>query len=173
MSAVAARLTKRLGLSVLRRNLAVEEQQPVLRARNWKNWPWRLVIFFIMIVAAFNIVGTLTMVVAFKTREIGILQAMGLSARGVARIFLAQGAIVGVLGTEHRAGTRARRGEVVDKRMHINPEIYFIDRLPVHVEAARPCWWSFSPRSLSPVLATIPSSRHASRLVPVDAIRAE
>ena len=42
-----------------------------------------LVIFFIMIVAAFNIVGTLTMVVAFKTREIGILQAMGLSSRGV------------------------------------------------------------------------------------------
>ena len=37
-----------------------------------------LIIFFIMVVAAFNIVGTLTMVVGDKTREIGILKAMGL-----------------------------------------------------------------------------------------------
>src|SRR5690606_21777282 len=58
-----------------------------------------LVIFFIMIVASFNIVGTLTMVVAFKTREIGILQAMGLSSRSIARIFVTQGAIVGLIGT--------------------------------------------------------------------------
>ena len=40
-----------------------------------------LIIFFIMVVAAFNIVGTLTMVVADKTKEIGILQAMGLDPR--------------------------------------------------------------------------------------------
>src|SRR5690606_17329280 len=46
-----------------------------------------LVIFFIMLVAAFNIVGTLTMAVAFKTREIGILQAMGLEPAGIGRIF--------------------------------------------------------------------------------------
>jgi len=53
-----------------------------------------VIIFFIMVVAAFNIVGTLTMVVTDKTREIGILQAMGLTAPSVARIFLAQGAII-------------------------------------------------------------------------------
>ena len=41
-----------------------------------------LIIFFIMVVAAFNIVGTLTMVVADKTREIGILRAMGLHLAG-------------------------------------------------------------------------------------------
>ena len=41
-----------------------------------------LIIFFIMVVAAFNIVGTLTMVVADKTREIGILRAMGLTVAG-------------------------------------------------------------------------------------------
>ena len=96
-----------------------------------------VVIFFIMIVAAFNIVGTLTMVVAFKTREIGILQAMGLPARGVARVFLTQGAIVGLLGTGLGLVLGLAVASIVDKRIHINPEIYFIDRLPVHVEAPR------------------------------------
>ena len=58
-----------------------------------------LIIFFIMVVAAFNIVGTLTMVVTDKTREIGILRAMGLTSPAVARVFLVQGAVIGVVGT--------------------------------------------------------------------------
>ena len=131
-----------------------------------------VVIFFIMIVAAFNIVGTLTMVVAFKTREIGILQAMGLPARGVARVFLAQGAVVGLLGTGIGLGLGLVIASVVDKRIHINPEIYFIDRLPVHVEALDVLIVAVASVAVA-VLATIPSSRRASRLVPVDAIRAE
>ena len=54
-----------------------------------------LIICFIMVVAAFNIIGTLTMVVAEKTKEIGILQAMGITPGGIGRIFLSQGAIIG------------------------------------------------------------------------------
>lgn len=131
-----------------------------------------VVIFFIMIVAAFNIVGTLTMVVAFKTREIGILQAMGLPARGVARVFLTQGGIVGLLGTGIGVGLGLVIASVVDKRIHINPEIYFIDRLPVHVEARDVLLVAVASVAVA-VLATIPPSRRASRLVPVDAIRAE
>ena len=75
-----------------------------------------LIIFFIMVVAAFNIVGTLTMVVADKTREIGILRAMGLTAPAVARVFLVQGAVIGVVGTplglRRRARRRLRGGQV-------------------------------------------------------------
>src|SRR5207244_2310531 len=50
-----------------------------------------LVVFLICVVAAFNVVGTLTMVVRDKTREIGILRAMGLARASIRRIFLAQG----------------------------------------------------------------------------------
>jgi lipoprotein-releasing system permease protein len=131
-----------------------------------------LVIFFIMIVAAFNIVGTLTMVVAFKTREIGILQAMGLPARGIARVFLAQGAIVGLVGTSVGLGLGLAIATLVDKRIHIDPKIYFIDRLPIHVEALDVAIVALASVAVA-VLATIPSSRHASRLLTVDAIRAE
>jgi lipoprotein-releasing system permease protein len=125
-----------------------------------------------MIVAAFNIVGTLTMVVAFKTREIGILQAMGLEARGVARVFLAQGAIVGLLGTGMGLVLGLVVASVVDKRIHINPEIYFIDRLPVHVEVSDVILVVIASVAVA-ILATIPPSRRASRLLPVEAIRAE
>ena len=54
---------------------------------------------FIVIVAAFGIAGTLITVVVQKTREIGILKAVGLTSAAIARIFLVQGAAIGVIGT--------------------------------------------------------------------------
>ena len=96
-----------------------------------------LIIFFIMIVAAFNIVSTLTMVVTDKTREIGILQAMGLTAPAIARIFLVQGAVIGVVGTAlGLVGGPGRRLRRWTGRgwIRIDPAVYFIDHLPVHVE---------------------------------------
>ncbi|MFA4945802.1 MAG: ABC transporter permease [Lentisphaeria bacterium] len=56
-------------------------------------------LFFIVIVAAFGIAGTLITVVVQKTKEIGILKAVGMGRLAIARIFLLQGAAIGVLGT--------------------------------------------------------------------------
>jgi len=58
-----------------------------------------VILLLIVLVAAFNIVSTLTMVVADKTKEIGILKAMGMPARSIRRIFFAQGLVIGVVGT--------------------------------------------------------------------------
>src|ERR1043165_4388500 len=58
-----------------------------------------LVVFLICVVAAFNVVGTLTMVVRDKTREIGILLAMGMQRGRIRRVFLIQGIFVGLVGT--------------------------------------------------------------------------
>jgi lipoprotein-releasing system permease protein len=133
-----------------------------------------LIIFFIMVVAAFNIVGTLTMVVADKTREIGILRAMGLTSSAVARVFLLQGAVIGGVGTALGMVIGLAVAYVVDKSgwIRINPAVYFIDHLPVHVEASDVLVVVLASLAIA-VLATVYPSRAAAGLTPVDAIRHE
>jgi lipoprotein-releasing system permease protein len=133
-----------------------------------------LIIFFIMVVAAFNIVGTLTMVVADKTREIGILRAMGLTSPSVGRIFLLQGAVIGVVGTTLGLIAGLVVAYVVDKSgwIRINPAVYFIDHLPVHVEATDVAIVVLASLAIA-VLATVYPSRSAAGLTPVEAIRHE
>jgi lipoprotein-releasing system permease protein len=133
-----------------------------------------LIICFIMVVAAFNIIGTLTMVVAEKTKEIGILQAMGLTPGGIGRVFLAQGAIIGGVGTALGLLGGLLLSYLIDQSglIRIDPAVYFIDRLPVHLElldVAAVVLFSF----LVAVVATLHPSRAAARLTPVEAIRHE
>jgi lipoprotein-releasing system permease protein len=133
-----------------------------------------LIIFFIMVVAAFNIVGTLTMVVNDKTREIGILQAMGLTAPAIARIFILQGAVIGLVGTTLGLVGGLSVAYIVDESgwIRINPAVYFIDHLPVHTELADVLVVVLTSLAIA-VLATLHPSRSASRLTPVEAIRHE
>ncbi len=133
-----------------------------------------LILLLIVIVAAFNIISTLTMVVADKTREIGILRAMGLSARAVRKVFVLQGAIIGLVGTGIGAALGVLVARVVDANelIRIPAEVYFIDHLPIRVEIV-----DFSIVVLASLLvatvATIYPARQAAALTPVDAIRHE
>ncbi len=133
-----------------------------------------LIIFFIMVVAAFNIIGTLTMVVADKTREIGILRAMGLTAGGIRRVFLMQGAIIGLVGTAIGLVLGLTVSVIVDRSgwIHIDPSVYFIDHLPIKVEVRDVLVVVLASITIA-ILATIHPSRVAARLTPVDAIRHE
>ena len=133
-----------------------------------------LIIFFIMVVAAFNIVGTLTMVVNDKTREIGILRAMGLTSPAVARVFLLQGAVIGLVGTAIGLIVGLTTAYVVDRSgwVRINPAVYFIDHLPVHVELFDVLVVVLASLAVA-VLATLYPSRSAAALTPVEAIRHE
>lgn len=133
-----------------------------------------LIIFFIMVVAAFNIVGTLTMVVADKTREIGILRAMGLTPAAIARIFLLQGAIIGIVGTVLGLVLGVGIALLVDRSglIRIDPAVYFIDRLPVHIVWSDVVIITVASVAVA-VLATVWPSLTAARLTPVEAIRHE
>jgi lipoprotein-releasing system permease protein len=133
-----------------------------------------LIIFFIMIVAAFNIVGSLTMVVTDKTREIGILRAMGLPAPAIGRVFLLQGAIIGLIGTMTGLALGLVISYLVDSSgmIRIDPSIYFIDHLPVRTQLSDVAVVVVASVLLA-IVATIYPSRTAAGLTPVEAIRHE
>ena len=170
---IGAAIEKRLGYPY--RSLDWQTQNASLfSALQLEKLAMGLIIFFIMVVAAFNIVGTLTMVVADKTREIGILRAMGLTSPAVARVFLLQGAVIGGVGTAAGLASGLALSYIVDKSgwVRINPAVYFIDHLPVHVEAWDVLVVVLASLAIA-VLATVYPSRAAAGLAPVDAIRHE
>src|SRR5207245_4153894 len=58
-----------------------------------------ILLVLVVIVASFNIVSTLTMIVVEKHREIAILKAMGATGQAVTRIFMLNGLVIGIVGT--------------------------------------------------------------------------
>ncbi len=133
-----------------------------------------LILTLIVVVAAFNIVSTLVMVVVDRTREIGILKSMGMTDRMIRRIFMIQGLSIGVIGTT--AGTVL--GLVIAwtldtfEIIKIPAEVYFVEKLPVSIhvtDIAMIVGVSF----LIAFLATIYPALQAARLQPVNAIRHE
>ena len=71
----------------------------LLKWMNYEKFIVAAIICLIILVAAFNIISSLIMVVTDKTKEIGILRSMGLSRRGVMRVFMLMGSFIGVGGT--------------------------------------------------------------------------
>jgi lipoprotein-releasing system permease protein len=132
------------------------------------------ILLLIVVVAAFNIVSTLTMLVRDKTREIGILRAMGLPVGTVRRIFVLQGVTIGATGTFLGTvlglvvGRLVDRGQIID----LNPAVYFIDHLPVQVNPVDLIIIIVASISVA-TLATLYPARQAALLHPVEAIRYE
>ncbi|MDQ3697681.1 MAG: ABC transporter permease [Gemmatimonadota bacterium] len=151
-----------------------EQNSTLFQALKLEKFAMGIILLLIVVVAAFNIVSTLTMVVRDKSREIGILRAMGLPARSVRRIFQVQGAVVGFVGTA--IGLVIGLGAAISidryRLIKLDPAVYFIDHLPVHVEALDVIWIVLASMVIA-FAATVYPSLQAARLYPVDAIRAE
>ncbi|HEX9581331.1 MAG TPA: FtsX-like permease family protein [Gemmatimonadales bacterium] len=133
-----------------------------------------LILLLIVVVAAFNIVSTLTMVVTDKTREIGILRAMGFPAAAVRRVFVLQGAVIGVVGTVLGSALGLVLARLIDQRrlIRLDPSVYFIDHLPVRIDPLDVALIIAASVTVA-VLATVYPARQAAGLEPVEAIRWE
>ncbi len=131
-----------------------------------------LILFLIVLVAAFNIVSTLVMVVSDRTREIGILKAMGMTRAGILRVFVLQGVWIGAVGTVAGTGLGLILCFVLNRYqiIRIPPDVYFVDHLPVDLRVTDLLTIVVASIFIS-LVATIYPARQASRLEPVDAIR--
>jgi lipoprotein-releasing system permease protein len=133
-----------------------------------------VILLLIVVVAAFNIVSTLTMVVRDKTREIGILKAMGLRAGAVRNVFLYQGLVIGMVGTGIGLVLGVAVGIALDRYrlIPLKPEVYFIDHLPVVMQIGDTALIVVASVLIA-TAATLYPAGQASRLLPVQAIRDE
>jgi lipoprotein-releasing system permease protein len=133
-----------------------------------------VILLLIVLVAAFNIVSTLTMVVTDKTREIGILKAMGMPAQSIRRIFFAQGIVIGLVGTAAGLVVGLAAAIAVDKYrlIPLDPGVYFIDHLPVFTQWEDVVLIVVASLAIA-AIATLYPARQAASLYPVEAIRHE
>lgn len=172
-SAVAARLAGSLGYPYRAVDWK-EMNQALFSALKLEKLVLGAIVLLIVVVAAFNIISTLVMVVADKTKEIGILRSIGMTPRRILRTFMIQGLIVGVTGTALGALGGLGLGWMENRYgiIRIPPDVYLVDRLPV---ALNP--WDIAAILAASIFisfaATIYPSLQASRLTPVEAIRHE
>lgn len=133
-----------------------------------------IILLLIVVVASFNIIGTLIMMVVQKTREIGILKSMGATRLSISSIFLLNGFLIGVIGTSLGTVWGLRLCQFVandiEKIFKMPGAVYGLDRLPVVINP-----WIIGSIILCTflicILASIIPAAQAARLNPVEALR--
>ncbi len=133
-----------------------------------------IILTLIILVAAFNIVGTLIMVVIEKTRDIAILKSMGATRRSIMKIFMIEGAVIGLVGTllGLLGGYTLCKLLATYKFIELPSDVYYISTLPVQMNPL-----DVALIALAAIVITLAASVYpawqASRFDPAEAIRYE
>ncbi len=141
-----------------------------------------IILTLIVMVAAFNIVSTLVMVVTDKKADIAILRTLGASPGHIMRIFIVQGVVIGAFGTLLGLVGGVSLASNIDKivpaierllgRKFLSPDVYYISELPSEMILSDIVGISVIAFSIS-LLATLYPAWQASRTQPAEALRYE
>ncbi|RMF83051.1 MAG: lipoprotein-releasing ABC transporter permease subunit [Nitrospirae bacterium] len=170
---VAARLQRALGYPFWARDW-IDMNRNLFSALKLEKVTMFLILTLIILVAAFNIISSLVMMVMEKGREIAILRATGATRRFVRRVFLWQGALIGLSGTFIGLAVGLTLCAVLDRWHFIQlpGDVYYFTTLPVRVRATDFALVTLAAAALS-LLATLFPAWQAGRLEPVEALRYE
>ncbi len=133
-----------------------------------------IILALIVVVACFNIISTLIMVVMEKTKDIGILKSIGATNYSIMAIFTIEGFLVGAMGTLLGVAGGLGLSYLLEKYQFIQlpRDIYYIDRFPVDVQLGDTAAIVIAALVIS-LLSCVYPAWQASRLNPVDALRYE
>jgi lipoprotein-releasing system permease protein len=157
-------------------------QGPLLAAVQMETTLLNILLFLIIAVAGFGILATFFMIVVEKTRDIGILKALGAPSRGVMSIFLNYGFSLGIVGSG--AGMIggllfvtyindiAKLIELLTGHEVFDPTVYYFQKIPTDVEPLAVVGVVFGAVLIAVLASVLPALR-AARLRPVEALRYE
>ncbi|MGA7871404.1 MAG: ABC transporter permease [Candidatus Binatus sp.] len=147
---------------------------PLFVALKLEKFTYFMVLLLIVLVAAFNIIATLVMVVMERRKEIAIVRTMGARAASVASIFLSEGAALGVIGTVLGVGAGFVTSYLIGKYhlIHLPADMFMVSAVPVMINP-----WNFVVVAAATIVlclaAAIYPALQAARLSPVEVIRYE
>ncbi len=132
------------------------------------------ILSLIIIIAAFNILSSLIMIVMEKKQEIGILMAMGVTRRSVMKIFIFQGMMIGIVGTilGLLLGTAVSLIQLEYKIISLPGDIYFINAMPILIKVSDLIIIGSVSLFLT-FVSTLYPSRQAGKMLPAQIIRDE
>lgn len=179
---VKDRLNALFGSQGLLVNTWEDKQGPLLAAINIEKGILNVLLFLIIAVAGFGILAIFSMIVVEKTRDIGVLKALGASRGGILRIFLGYGLLLGVVGAGMGTGLglwfTANINEIekflsgITGQEVFNRTIYYFDRIPVDVQAVAVILVNLGAIAIAVLFSVLPALR-AAMLHPVRALRYE
>ncbi len=131
-----------------------------------------VILILIILVASFNIVGTLTMTVSEKAREISILKAMGATRKSITRIFMYEGLVIGGIGVAIGLPLGLGISFMLETFYKLPGDVYYISTLPMRLHLMDVVLVTGSAFFIT-LLATLYPSWQAAKLEPVEGLRYE
>jgi lipoprotein-releasing system permease protein len=179
---VVHRLQKMFEGQAIRVETWEDKQGPLLAAIAIEKGILNVLLFLIVAVAGFGILAIFSMIVSEKTRDIGILKALGAPSRGIMQIFLSYGLLLGLVGSVLGTGAGVSltvwinqvEGWLAGQTGHhlFDPKIYYFSEIPTDLQPLAVVIVNLGAIAIAVLFSILPALR-AARLHPVQALRYE